>query len=331
MTETQFRTIEGFFRLINLPVQTAALNAALRLGVVDALAEGQKSPQQLAKQCKLNLRGLEALLLVLQDTGLIEKFENDYALSQAARMVSKTVWRSIFNHWTLLEDALRQSSSELAEGNGSGPRVPPLNEFKALLAQIEWAATGAALKAADALGIGSERKNLRILDLGCGAAIYSMTLAHRDPTSRVTLVDDAADLGRAKTTIASLDAQSRVDIIESADLLLDGMDSSFDLAIIADRVNLLSESMLKSAINEAMRVLIPGGELVIVDAFPGQANGTKSMGICELQFIVGTGRNIWTPEQLTTYLTDLGFEQIQFTHLPAPPLTRGLILAAKPL
>ncbi len=320
MSRNQLKTVETFFQLVHLPSHTAAINAALRLGVIDVLSEGQQSAGQIAKRTKLNLRGVKALLDVLCEVEMVEQFDGDYALSQAARMIPKSVWGSLFQQWMQLENALQPQHASPDNGQ----------LYKQYLNQIEWTCTPSALKVADALGIGSERTGMQVLDFGCGAAIYSMTIAHRDPQSHITLVDNIQGLARARGTVNNLELQDRVTELPLESFLPSEYADQFDLVLIADQLHLFTAEEGHKRLAAAAQLLRSGGEIAIIDAFAGQPRGRTAGSIQELLVMIASGKNITTLKELRHWLDEVGFQAIQYTDLPAPPFTRGLILGSKP-
>ena len=332
MSDNQINTIERFFEMISQPAQTAAINTALRLGIIDALQEGQKTVPELARQCEINEVGTQALLQVLISSGLVEQFDEHFALSQASRLTSKKLWAIMFDQWTGLESALMNNPPESDDPEYERQRQEQkrLEQFMVVHSQIQWAATGVALKATEALGIGTERRGLSILDLGCGSAIFSMAIAHRDPGTNVQLVDDAIGLARARATIESLDVAQRVEMSESSELVFAGHNSSFDMVLAADKIHIWDEPLRQRILTTAFRTLKPGGEIAIIDVFPGQERGKMNCNLFELQLLTGTRQNTVPLKHLKDLLDKAGFTNIQYTDLPVAPYTHGLVLAAKP-
>ena len=72
----------------------------------------------------------------------------------------------------------------------------------------------------------------------------------------------------------------------------------------------------------------PDGELAIVDIFPGQEKGDEHRAIFELELFLRTSSGtLQSPEQVQAMLEEVGFANIQFAHIPAPPYIWGLMLA----
>ena len=333
MSDSQIRTIERFFEMISQPAKTAAINTALRLGFVESLADGQKTLEEITESCGTVPSGTATLLDVLIQSGMVEQFGEHYALSQAGRLTPRSLWAIMFDQWTALESALRVPAEE--DKNPEADHEQQLRkryeQFRAVHSQIQWAATGAAMKLTEALGIGTERTELNILHLGCGSAVYSMAIAHHDPQSQIHLVDDSVGLTRARATVDSLELKDRVEMTESSELVFPGHNEHFDLVVIADQIHLWSPELRQRILTTAMRTLKPGGEVAIIDIFPGQERGQMTCDLFALQLLIGTGHGLLPVIELQKMLENTGFQNIQFTDLPTAPYTHGLLLAAREL
>jgi arsenite methyltransferase len=120
-------------------------------------------------------------------------------------------------------------------------------------------------------GIGL-RGDERVLDLGCGRGAVLLTAAKLVPHGSVVGVDiwRADQTGNsAAATLANADAEGVADRVElhTADMTdLAFPDDSFDLVVSNLAIhNLPDNDARRSAIDEAVRVLRPGGHVVIAD------------------------------------------------------------------
>jgi ubiquinone/menaquinone biosynthesis C-methylase UbiE len=117
--------------------------------------------------------------------------------------------------------------------------------------------------------------NEQLLDLGCGRGAVLIAAASRLPTGRAV----GADLwtrdqsgNRPEVTLANAAAAGVADRVEvrTADLTaLPFPDGSFDVVTSAMAIhNIRSPQERCRALDEAMRVLRPGGQLLIADPWP---------------------------------------------------------------
>ena len=263
---------------------------------------------------------------MLLHTELLEKYGDDYALSTVARLVPGQLMDFGDLYWCHLENFMRSGVSLPSNKSLAHTEADFLNGSAA----NEWMMTPAALDAAQVLDMGSTRTGLRILEIGCGSAIFGSTLIHRDAESRLVILDTAANLKRAEKTIESIDAQNRVESIEAdyMDFQLDRQ--PFDLVLATSLVHRHTEQECEGMFKNVRQHLKPGGEFVVVDIFPGQENGEMTHSVAALEIVLRTANgNLHDPARFQHSMIMNGFDQIRFAHLPAPPHIWGLILAQR--
>ncbi len=330
MSTAQTRAIEDYNRLIHRNAVSHAIRAAVHLGILKALEEGQLTLEQLATKLELNSRPLQLLMNVLVQTELVEKYDDDYALSAVARLIPSQSHDLGDRYWQYLAGVVRHGVLLPADDE------VPVRERDYLIdaAASEWTCTPVALDVADALEIGTKRKQLRLLELGCGAAVFGAAIAHRDPTTHIVLVDEAESLKRARKTVEGVELQSRAQFIEAdyADpQFVEQFDNAqFDLVLVAGILNRHSVEDVEAMLERFRDLVKVDGEIAIVDIFPGQDEGAQHRAVHELELFLrtktGTHQN---PKGLEESLVKLGFTDIQYAHLPSSPKVWGLIVARR--
>jgi len=139
--------------------------------------------------------------------------------------------------------------------------------------------------------------NEQLLDLGCGRGMVLIEAAKRLPTGRAVGVDlwtkDQSD-NRPEVTLANAAAAGVADRVEvrTADITaLPFEDGSFDVATSAMVIhNIRSPEARYRAVDEAMRVLRPGGQLLIADPWWLAAKYAAHIGQGTLR---GLGPGYW--------------------------------------
>jgi ubiquinone/menaquinone biosynthesis C-methylase UbiE len=115
-----------------------------------------------------------------------------------------------------------------------------------------------------------------VLDVGCGTGTLAIAAKRKvGPAGKVVGVDASSEmLARAqnKATKAALDIDFRMAVAEA----LPFADATFDAAVCTTVLHCLSEDGRRSCIAEMIRVLRPGGRLLLVD-FGGPARARHSM------------------------------------------------------
>ena len=341
---SQNKTIADFVALKHRSSLTHAIRAATELGIFKALIAGQRTVEQLAAEINAKPAQVAALMKVIARSELIEQYGDDFALSTLARLIPETYFDFGDSHWQNLVQHVRTGKPIQADDADASTANM---DFRIQQASEEWMLTPTALIVARALDIGNSRAGSNILELGCGSAVFGATLAHADPTSTLTLVDTKPEIARAKTTCESVQILSRTAFIEAEQWrnveVIDLSDTpaeddsamvaqpTFDLVIVHKKIHLESLKETTALMKKLSALLLKrGGELVIIDIFPGQPEGEEYREVVELEYgLRHSPGHMHHPRDLESALKTAGFADVQFAHLPAEPYLYGLILAAK--
>ena len=227
---------------------------------------------------------------------------------------------------------MRNLAQHVRSGSGAGSDE---QRFALERASAEWTLTPTALDMAKALDIGKTRRSMRVLEVACGSAVFGVTIAHRDPGSKVCLMDTAESLARARTTAENVGIENQVNWIEanpldSVDELskLDDEDP-FDLIVVANLMHQLDAEKAKSLMADLFTRLKQEGELAIVDVFPGQEPGKFNLAAFALELNMRSAGQLRDPRELRSDMQEIGYRQIQYAQLPSEPFLYGLVLATK--
>ena len=330
MSNAQFKTIEDYVHLQRRNALCHSVRAAVDLGILEALAEGQKTAAQLAESLGLNADATDRLMRVLAGTELVDKYGDDYALSNIARLIPKPFMDFGDHYWQYLASHVRSGASLVEDDT-----IPHTEaDFRATQAHKEWMLTPAALDVARVLSMGESRTGMNILQLGCGSAVFGVTLAHKDPLSTLTLVDTAANLKRAEQTIESVELGRDVtQIVGTWDDLssCEGLEPrAYDLAIIANRIHWRSPEQIEQLMKDLATYLKADGELAIIDIFPGNEEGDLARAEHELELALRTkAGQLHDPIQLRQSLDRSGYGNTQFAHLSAEPGYWGITVSTR--
>jgi ubiquinone/menaquinone biosynthesis C-methylase UbiE len=318
----QDRTLDQYQKLTQINAASHLMRAARELGVLDELGGGQRTCGQLCEALSLSATPANLLLDGLVAIGIVEKYEDDFALSQAARLLCRYDDDLGDSRWLELQDRVR----------GAGRRPESDQRQFEYQAATQWIHTGAAIQAAEVLNIGGadEPSGLRILDLGCGSAVWSCAMAHQDALATITAVDEPGAMQAARSTADSIGLLDRLEALEADPLRVELPGDAFDLVLIPQRLSSLSEDEANALLSRAITAAKVGGRIVVIDLFrgPTKPNLAESIEALQLELCTGEGR-MRTIESIQSQLGSLGLQQIQFTFLPASRVNMGLAVAVK--
>jgi len=338
---TQNRTLDRYQELMQINAASHVLRTARQLGLFEQLRGGQKTADQLAESLQLTRPGLDLLLDCLIALNVIERYQDDHALAPVMQLLCQ------YDHD--LGDAGWQRLAKMVQG---GPRIADEaigrdRTYLDSLAATQWIHTPAAMQAAEMLDMGGPTgptgtpsdngafAPLRILDLGCGSAVWSCAMAYRDGRATILAVDDAAPLAAATSTANAIELNDRFETEAGDPETIDLAGEQFGLVVIAQRLHATDDSGRQALIDKAYQALGPGGRLVVIDLFRGPAKPSLSETIEALRVHTATGGTgqgrMQSIEELQQQLKARGMTDIRFTFIEASRLNFGMMVASKPV
>ena len=320
MSDFQDRTIQELYALKRRGAQWNALRAAGEVGIFGELDAGQQTARNLAEKLSLNEEAVGRLMKVLLQTEMVEQYGDEYALTTLGNLIPLAMRKFAVPSWQQLVDHLK-----------SGESIDDPNWNIEVNAR-EWTMTPAAINTMKCLDIGKTRAGLRILDVGCGSGVFGSALAHRDPTTRLTFLDTANQLKRAKETVESVGIEAKIMWAEcdpATELQMFEAEEPFDLIFVANRVHCMNVIQQEAMYMKLHSLLKPEGELALIDVFSGQDNGRDNVAIFGFESSLRTGGKDCDAPRIEYSLKASGFRQVQFAWLPCEPHLYGLMLATR--
>lgn len=298
----------------------AALGAADRLGVLAMLDVAPADPTTLAHDCAISERGAHVLLAALASLGLIEHAEDGTYHSVAPNLAQLVAF---IRPWDRLAEVIRDEPPTVAGDTPAGAEalypeiVPYLGAWFAPVAE----------RAADHLAAPS----LRVLDLGAGAAPWSLALAGRNPDTRVTAVELAAVMPATRRAVAAAGYAAQFDYVCGDMFTVELGRSSYELAFAGNLCHLFDELTNRRLLTRLFDALRPGGKLAILEALPTERfDGPRPVILYALGLLLRTSRGqVYPFSTYAGWLRDIGYEAVERVDLSTvPPI--ALITARRP-
>ncbi len=320
----QDRTLDQYHQWMQINAASHLIRAARTVGLIGRLREGQRTQKQLCETLSLAADSSQLLLDALVAIGIVEKYGDDFALSRAGHLLCQYDDDLGDSSWERLVDRLR--------GESNRAEIHDQSHFD-YLAATQWAHTSSAIQAAEILNLGGEGevRGPKILDLGCGSAVWSCAMAHRDSDATIVAVDNQAALQAATATAESIGLSERFKTIDADAEQVAVPDNEFDMVLLAQRLHCLSRDRAQSLLSRAIAAAKPGGRIVVIDLFRGPAkpNLAESIAALKLELDSRAG-HMRTLEETQKQLKSLGLERVQFTFLAASRVNMGLAVGRKP-
>lgn len=317
-------------------VYSQVLLACVRLSVLERLAEGPATAEQLAHDLGLSLHAVERLLPAAASLGLVARRGPDrYALGElgASALGNPGVLAMISHHDMLYRDLAdpvallcgQPSSTDLGSfwaytrtGQPAALSDNQVADYTELMAASQAFIAGEVL---DCYEIGGHRI---LLDVGGGDGSFLVTAAQRAPRTELWLFDLPAVAARAERRLSAANLQDRSRVF-AGDLHRDALPQGADVVTLLRVVHDHDEHAALAILRNVRAALPVGGVLLLAEPMAGTP-GAQPVGDAYFAFYLlamGQGR-ARTAEELERLLLRAGFTRIRRRRTKLPMLVSVL-------
>lgn len=314
------------------------LDASIEYDFFTLIHKGFRTAEEVAREAGTAPRATRIVLDSLVALALVEKREGRYYLppiSETFLVRGKPSYMGDFRHVAL---ALWEGMAHLKESLKTGKPFSrmdtgaELQVWEKLVLGIIPIAEPVARASCEILGIGVERKGLRVLDIAGGSSIFGMTILSRDPSAQVTQLDWPNVNAVAKKLNRERGLEGKIRFIDG-EFRSAGMEPNhYDLVIASNFCRFESREGNQELFVRAHSALKAGGTFIINDFLPNEERTGPPFA---LRFSVYTLTHTpegecWTLSQYSEWLKAAGFTSIS-THGDIPKTLPGttLIIAMK--
>lgn len=322
-------------RLTTAYWDSQALLTANRLKLFDQLAEGPRSPAQVAGALGLDARMTGLLLRVLAGLGLLEARDGLFANSASAAAFLVTGSPAylggamrysdpLYATWGRLEDALRSGLPALAAETYLGDDPEHTRTF---VHSMHGRAMGIARALVEALDLAGRT---RLLDVGGGPGTYSILLTARYPGLHADVLELPGVVAVAREIVAAAGASERV-ALRDGDYHTADFGNGYDVVLMSGMFHREREASCRRLIEKARAALAPGGLLAVSDVF-------TDAGGCSPPFATLFGLNmaltapdgtVHADADVARWLQEAGFSNVATRPLP-PPMPHRVVTGSAP-
>lgn len=303
------------------------LFTAIDLDIFSPISAGVNRFGLLQERLNLDERGLRLLLNGLVGIGFLQASADGiyslppdvahYLVKSSAGyiggMVHHCKW--LYENWSMLTDAV--TSGQPVGGAQSLAQLEIY--FSELVKGLYVSNYPTAQKLAQTLGIGDRYRNLDILDVAGGSAVWSIAMLEQDSGSHATVLDFPSVTNVAESYVAQHGLANRFSYwpgdLEAMDM--DG--ARFDMVVMAHICHILGPTATQKAFRNLRNVLKPGGRIAIVDFVPDDQRSKAGWPL-----IFGVNMLITTPEgdvftaaEYTQWLREAGFKKVDLKEIDA--------------
>jgi SAM-dependent methyltransferase len=234
----------------------AALEAATSSGVLAALSDVPATAEQVAHACGTSARHTELLLVAMQALGLAERDDRG-RFRQAGPPVAvvELMRRAVAGTGDVVRTGRPPHAADTTEG--AQKMYPAVVSGLSVIFERP-AGTAARLLAPAG----------RVLDVGAGAAPWTIALAHADPGATVTALDLPSVLPVTQAEVEAAGLANRFTFYP-ADVLTCAIEpGGYDLILLANLCHLFDEEVNRGLVRRLADGLAPNGRLAVIDILP---------------------------------------------------------------
>jgi ubiquinone/menaquinone biosynthesis C-methylase UbiE len=317
------------FATLNAHQNSAALRGAIELDVFTAIAEGNHTPEALAKRCKASERGLRILCDYLTVIGFLAKPAGRYELAPVSAafldrrepsylgglsrfLNSPDLMRAFTNPAELV-----RRGTTLLEGVGT---VEPEYE-----GWIEFARGMAAMMGPPAEFIGGycarhKPGAIRVLDIAAGHGLFGISVARHNPQARIVALDWPKVLEVAQENAIAANVQKRYHLLPG-DALSVGYGEGFDVVLITNFFHHFDPPTCESLMQKIHASLNPGGLAVTLEFVPNEDRVSPPLAATFSFVMLGTtgSGDAYTLAEYERMFQSVGFKKVELVEIPENP------------
>ena len=315
---------------------SAILRAGLKLGVFELL-EGEKlSSEELSRRIGASPRHTEALADACVVLGLLERDGRLYGNTTiASRFLVAGKERYVGDHalhhtntwasWGRLDEVVREGRTLLPYETGYVDAPTYWTNY--MMGQHNRATSGQAQRLVESVDLRGRR---RLLDLGGGAASYSMALCAANPELTAVVVDRKEPLSIARPLVEEAGLRDRIELLEG-DFFETDLGADYDVALISGVIVVKPDEDCRRLFALAYDALMPGATIIVqdfmrIDRSPRRAR-LDALEHLYVMVVFDSGAADREGEEVARWLGEAGFVSPRMIPLPTQ---LALVVAEKP-
>jgi len=288
-----------------------SLMAACRFGLLEALADGPRTPEEVARQCGCQPEATGRLLDVLASMGYVRQEAHRLRLTPLARR-----WLLASSPTSLRDYVLfRYREWEFVEGLEDHLRSGRPMVQSSRMDREAWGLYQRGMRAVSRLSAPEVARRTPVpenprtlLDIGGAHGALAAAFCRRHPALSARVLDLPEAVEHSAALLAEEGLGDRLHHWPGDVFAVDLGESCEDVILMANFLHHFPEAACRDLLARAARALRPGGVLACVDFFrPHEGRATDQMTtLMHLYFAMTSGSAAWTAGQVAEWQRDAG-------------------------
>jgi SAM-dependent methyltransferase len=318
------------FESLNAYQKSAALKAAIEIGVFTAIARGNTTPARLAQSCEADERGVRILCDYLVVNGFLTKADGSYGLTRDSAAfldeqspaymggcIEFLLAPQLTDGFADMTTVVRQGGTAIRQSGTMAPEHPVWVKFARAMAPM---AAMPAQHLAKLIDGGSE--SIRVLDIAAGHGMYGLAFAMQNPNAHVVALDWPSVLEVAAENAGRTGVADRFTTIGGSAFDVD-WSSNYDVVLLPNFLHHFDTATNEGILRRAHGALKPGGRVVIVEFVPNEDRVSPPLPAAFAFTMLGSTEkgDVYTYPEYDAMCRNAGFARTELQPLPPSPLT----------
>jgi hypothetical protein len=320
---------EHFFESVTAYQRTAAIKAAVEVGLFDAVAEGNRDARSIAARCEASERGVRILADFLVITGFLTKDEGGYGLTQDSALfldrrspaymggtLDFLLAPLLMKGFEDLAGAVRKGGTVIPEGGTVSVENPVWVKFARAMVPM---AAPVAGQLPPLVGAGASGP-YRVLDIAAGHGLYGLAFALHNPEAEVVGLDWPGVLEVAKEHAQRAGVAGRYQTIEG-DAFGAEFGEGYDVVLLTNFLHHFDPPTCETLLRKVRAALKEGGAALTLEFVPNEDRVTPPLSAAfSLTMLAGTnGGDAYTFPELERMFANAGFSGSEARPLQGSP------------
>lgn len=314
--------------------ESQTLLTASRLRLFDALADGPRSPDEVAASLGLDARSTALMLRACAALGFLGEADGRFSnlavaavflVSSSPGYMGNVIRYSdqLYATWGKLEDALRSGQPALPAAAYLGDDPARTRGF--VMAMHE-RALGIARALVPLIDLSGRRS---MLDVGGGPGTYSVLLTERFPGLSSEVLELPGVAAVARELVASAGASDRV-VLRDGDYHTADFGAGKDVVLMSGMFHRETAATCQGLIRRAAACMDRGGLLIVSDVFT-DAGGTQPAFAALFglnMMLTAADGGVHADADVHRWMSEAGFVDLRTASLP-PPMPHRVVMGVK--
>jgi 2-polyprenyl-3-methyl-5-hydroxy-6-metoxy-1,4-benzoquinol methylase len=311
--------------------RTAALRAAIELGLFRAIGEGPGDVASLARRCSASERGIRILSDYLSICGLLSKQDGIYrhtptsamfldprspaSIASVAQFLGNPAMLEPFLH---LADTVRNGRTVLPGEGTVEPENPVWVEFAHSMAPMMAPLAGPL----GSIALDGRSGPMLVLDIAAGHGLFGIEVARRNPEARIVAVDWAPVLEVAQANARKAGVEDRYQKLPGSAFEVE-YGGPYDIVLLTNFLHHFDPPTCVGLLKKVRASLKPTGRAAVLEFVPNEDRVSLPMAAAfSLTMLASTvSGDAYTFTQLKNMYREAGFGDVTAHPVPASPHT----------